>query len=66
MVLSAMHLFEISRDTIQHFFVSSQFDKRLDSNFEICKTVGNIFNTMDGIIQGTRKTEFPDETQEDQ
>lgn len=28
--------------------------------------VGNIFNTMDGIIQGTRKTEFPDETQEDQ
>ena len=28
--------------------------------------VGNIFNTMDGIIQGTRKTEFSDETQEDQ
>ena len=28
--------------------------------------VGNIFNTMDGIIQGTNKTEFSDETQEGQ
>ena len=28
--------------------------------------IGNVFNTMDGIIQGTKKTEYSDETQEGQ